>query len=226
MNPTIMRLANRLVYKNQMMVGKDSQEDNYLYLPPESVSLNMASLPSSKVPWIKLALSEQVEHTIIFLDTSLLKAAEEKVGESIRNPQEADIVKACVNSLVQCGCDGSEIGIIAPYRGQVAYVRQMVKGMGDAFASVEINTVDQYQGRDKDVIVCSFTKSKIRSGNCNASDAEAKGGILEDLRRLNVAITRAKKKLILIGNRETLKNFAPFERLFNCMDQIQFFAME
>ena len=52
------------------------------------------------------------------------------------------------------------IGVIAPFRGQVSCIQHVLAEMGQEYLSVEVNTVDQYQGRDKDIIICSFTKSK------------------------------------------------------------------
>ena len=62
--------------------------------------------------------------------------------------------------MFQCGCEATNIGVIAPFRGQVSCVQQVLAEMGQQYLSVEVNTVDQYQGRDKDIIICSFTKSK------------------------------------------------------------------
>ena len=77
---------------------------------------------------------------------------------------------------------------------------------------VEVGTVDQYQGRDKEVIIYTCTR-------CNMGDTGQKGDpkaghILLDTRRLNVAITRAKVKLIIIGDRKTLlRDYKPFQKM-------------
>ena len=75
--------------------------------------------------------------------------------------------------------------------------------------SVEVGTVDQYQGRDKLVIVYSCTRS-------NDGRGQGAGHILLDTRRLNVAVTRAKAKLIIIGDRETLvRDYQPFKNMIS-----------
>ena len=81
-----------------------------------------------------------------------------------------------------------------------------------SWSEVEVLTVDKCQGRDKDVVLLSFVRSNVEH---NA------GNLLHDWRRLNVAITRAKKKLILIGSQTTLRTVPHFGDLLNLMSQQQ-----
>lgn len=81
-----------------------------------------------------------------------------------------------------------------------------------SWSEVEVLTVDKCQGRDKDVILLSLVRS---------NDEHNAGNLLRDWRRLNVAITRAKKKLILIGSQKTLKTVRHFADLLNLMSQRQ-----
>lgn len=118
------------------------------------------------------------------------------------------------------------IGIISPFRRQVNKIREL---FGQQFLEqnhLEINTVDQYQGRDKDVIIYSC----VKSSNSNCSSVETNDSyqtpiidseLLKDERRLNVAVTRAKRKLIIIGNCHTLNRYLPFRNLFNVLDEEQ-----
>lgn len=127
-------------------------------------------------------------------------------------------------------CETShDIGIIAPYSEQVKLLRSMAS---DEYP-VEINTVDQYQGRDRDVVIYSCTKASstaVRPLWFTASYSQLiinlyhdvnfeknfqDTGILSDKRRLTVAITRAKRKLIIIANVSTLRNYAVFDELFD-----------
>ncbi len=81
--------------------------------------------------------------------------------------------------------------------------------------------MDQFQGRDKDVIVYSCTRTTVAtSGN----KSERSGDILHDLRRLNVALTRARRKAVLVGSRESLaaKYEGTFGRLFGVLDEEDF----
>lgn len=118
--------------------------------------------------------------------------------------------------------DSSSIGIIAPFRAQVELLRRQFqllkkfyesqKDTKDQAVDVEINTVDQFQGRDKDVIFYSCTKSvdPDQPEDKKASEYE----VLEDHKRLTVAMTRAKQKLIIVGDTKSLDKYTPFRNLF------------
>ena len=91
--------------------------------------------------------------------------------------------------------------------------------------TLDINTIDQFQGQDKDVIIYSCTRSTPKKTliGCELetpdNDTKRKSDIMDDKRRLNVAITRAKCKLIIIGNVRALKSYNPFERLIQFLEQ-------
>uniref|UniRef100_A0A672N518 DNA replication ATP-dependent helicase/nuclease n=1 Tax=Sinocyclocheilus grahami TaxID=75366 RepID=A0A672N518_SINGR len=105
-------------------------------------------------------------------------------------------------TFLQAGCRASDIGVIAPYRQQLKAISSLLQG--DAFKALEVNTVDKYQGRDKSIIIVSFVRSNPEG---NISE------LLQDWRRLNVAITRAKHKLLMLGSAPTLRRYAPLEKL-------------
>lgn len=109
------------------------------------------------------------------------------------------------------------IGVIAPFSAQVEVLRRVLH------KDVEVNTVDQFQGRDKQVIVLSCTKSDNPAVRRTAIEqAQAiEGDILSDLRRLTVAVTRAKVKLIIVCDVESLKCYEPFARLFRSIGALQ-----
>jgi superfamily I DNA and/or RNA helicase len=89
------------------------------------------------------------------------------------------------------------MGIITPYRAQVDYLHVLAESSAQLEPQhkfISINTVDAFQGQERDVIAISFVRS----------NEKADVGFLSDIRRTNVAITRAKKKLILIGDSATL----------------------
>uniref|UniRef100_A0A8C9WBK6 DNA replication ATP-dependent helicase/nuclease DNA2 n=1 Tax=Scleropages formosus TaxID=113540 RepID=A0A8C9WBK6_SCLFO len=133
---------------------------------------------------------------------SLVPAPELVTKGGISNPTEAFLVH-CV-----AGCHASNIGIIAPYRQQLSSISSL---LGDsAFSAVEVNTVDKYQGRDKSVVIVSFVRSHTEG---------YVGELLKDWRRLNVAVTRAKHKLIMLGCSPTLCHYAPLEKLLKHMEE-------
>ena len=100
---------------------------------------------------------------------------------------------------------GGDIGGISPYRSQLRLLRRVLSTGAEAAAldeaaAVEVDTVDRFQGRDKRVIVMSLVRSNARG---------EVGQVLGDVRRLNVAVSRAKHKLILVGSGSTLAAGSP-----------------
>ena len=91
------------------------------------------------------------------------------------------------------GLDLKDIGIVTPYAGQVRAIRDLLP---ESLQEVEVRTIDGYQGREKDVIIFS----------CVRSNSDGNIGFLSDRRRLNVALTRAKRGLVVIGNSDTLRH--------------------
>lgn len=135
---------------------------------------------------------------LLFIDTSNLKNNEEKHlkdSKSIINQSEADIATSIAKFYLETGIDPKDIGIISPYADQVNLIKDKIP--------VEVKSVDGFQGREKEIIIISTVRSN-ENGNI---------GFLKDLRRLNVAITRAKRKLIVIGNKNTLKRNSTYSKL-------------
>ena len=102
------------------------------------------------------------------------------------NPAEADAVAATVGAYRAAGVPAEDIGVIAPFRAQVAELNRRLP-------DVAVDTVDRFQGSSKEVIVVSF----VATGGLE-------GPIFEDYRRINVALTRAKKALVLVGDADAL----------------------
>ncbi|MBV0903226.1 AAA domain-containing protein [Haloarcula salina] len=111
------------------------------------------------------------------------------------NPAEADAVAEVVAAYRDAGVPADDIGVIAPYRAQVA---EITKRLPD----VAVDTVDRFQGSSKEVIVVSFVAT-------GALD----GPIFEDYRRINVALTRAKKALVLVGDADALATDEVYGRM-------------
>lgn len=140
-----------------------------------------------------------------------------------------------VCSHFQAGCKPSDIGVIAPYRQQLKTISGLLQA--SAFTGVEVNTVDRYQGRDKSLIILSFVRSTAEEGTVSVPlfpsltrqinglvDLRCLcliqlGELLKDWRRLNVAITRAKTKLLMVGSATTLRRYSPVEKLLNHLQQ-------
>ncbi len=148
--------------------------------------------------------STQKEEALLFIDTSNVDIEGEthlKDSKSIVNHIEAEISSNIVNDYLNIGVEEEDIGIISPYADQVKVIQDMTP--------VEVKTVDGFQGREKEIIIISTVRSND-NGNI---------GFLKDLRRLNVAITRAKRKLIIIGNKNTLKTNPTYDRLIKFCEE-------
>jgi len=112
------------------------------------------------------------------------------------NPTEARAVVETVGAFRQAGVPAADIGVIAPFRAQVAEITSRVP------PGITVDTVDRFQGSSKEVIVVSFVAT-------GALD----GPIFEDYRRINVALTRAKKSLVLVGDAEALSTDDTYARM-------------
>ena len=107
-----------------------------------------------------------------------------------------------------------DIGIISPYRAQTQYLRQLLKRtpfFKPIRKQISVNTVDGFQGQERDIIVISM----VRSNN------EGRIGFLQDLRRMNVAMTRARMKLLIIGNRKTLSKHRFYSKLYDYIESLK-----
>jgi regulator of nonsense transcripts 1 len=122
------------------------------------------------------------------------KVGPDDQGKPIYNQKEIDVTLSLLNSLInEYKVNPKDIGIITAYAGQKNMLKDTIKNI-DNVKNVEVNTVDGYQGDQKDYIIFST----VRSNN------EGDIGFLNDDRRVNVALTRAKYGLFILGNRETL----------------------
>ena len=139
--------------------------------------------------WLPTPLTES---PIEFIDTAGAGYDEELEpdGESRLNPQEAElVVTARCNELLEAGVPRETIAVIAPYAAQVRLLRESL-----AVPELEIDSVDGFQGREKEAVVISLVRS----------NADGEIGFLADVRRMNVALTRARRKLLVIGDSATL----------------------
>ncbi len=136
---------------------------------------------------------------VVFVDTGGKFLEQQKRGSKSRyNPQEAETVKQIIEQLKSIGVKPEDIGVITPYKDHEEYLKRLLP-------DIEVKTVDGFQGREKEVIIISLVRSNL--------DEEI--GFLDDLRRLNVALTRAKRKLIVIGDAKTLSSNETYRRFID-----------
>lgn len=158
---------------------------------------------------------------VIFFDTSNSRNPyEQNDGFSAKNNTEAEIVSEIIlPKLFENEVDPSKIAIIAPYKSQVANIKNYInQSESCVIKNIDVSTLDSFQGKEYDIIIFSFTRSSDHDHAPfeNGKKKYAKVGFLDDARRLNVAFSRAKKKLILIGNSKTLTDpKSHFDKVFN-----------
>ncbi|KAM9366704.1 DNA replication ATP-dependent helicase/nuclease DNA2 [Symphorus nematophorus] len=212
MNRQIMSLSNSLMYEGRLECGSERTATALLTLPfLHSVQSELSSYsktdPQHNLGWIQATLLPS--NPVCFLDCSMVPALESVEQGGISNHTEAALIHKLLSLLIKAGCKPSDIGVIAPYRQQLKSISALLQS--SVFTGVEVNTVDRYQGRDKSLIVLSFVRSTAEEGTL--------GELLKDWRRLNVAITRAKHKLLMVGSATTLRRYAPVEKLLNHLQQ-------
>ena len=135
---------------------------------------------------------------MLLLDTAGGNYGEETCNEgSHRNFYEADLVLKYIETLLRCGIQSSHIGVITPYNGQIELLRQLVQEKcsagGLSYEGIDIKTVDGFQGGEKECIILSLVRSNDRH----------EVGFLADPRRINVAVTRARRNVTVICDTET-----------------------
>ncbi|XP_069720229.1 DNA replication ATP-dependent helicase/nuclease DNA2 [Phaenicophaeus curvirostris] len=212
MNSKIMSLSNMLVYEGKLECGSEKVSNATVNLP-NLKKLTLEFADASKT-WLKEVLDPDMP--VCFLNTEKVPAPEHAEKGGVSNVTEAKLVISLTSLFIKAGCKPSDIGIISPYRHQLKTITDLMAKWKNR---VEVNTVDKYQGRDKSIIIVSFVRN---------SNDENLGNLLKDWRRLNVAITRAKHKLIMVGCVPTLCRYPPLEKLLCYLQSegmISFFSL-
>ncbi|KAG5878691.1 hypothetical protein JTB14_029759 [Gonioctena quinquepunctata] len=218
MNSVITALANGFTYEGNLLVGNEEIANATLTLPYKEVLVSTRK----KQSWITMVLDDSLENSVQFLDTGpvwnlqysvpwlvhnsnvITEENSQKENDSTVNIYEAAVTVSLVEALLKVGVAASQIGVISTYRSQVSQISALIKT-----EHVDVSTVDRFQGKDKSVIIYSCSKSRDTSIPRTVNKFE----ILEDKRRLTVAITRAKHKLIIVGDVQTLVEYSTFRKL-------------
>ncbi|KAF9433427.1 hypothetical protein BGZ76_009475 [Entomortierella beljakovae] len=197
MNEQIMKFPSAQLYQN-ILVADDSCREWLLKDLPE-------------VKKSKGDEESDVDHALVYLDTSMAGMIEETenqddpvnssmgggIDDSKLNRGEAATVVEYVKNLMKIGVAAQDIAIITPYSAQNALLKQHLK---EDYPDIEIGTVDGFQGREKQAIILTLVRS----------NDTGEVGFLSDRRRLNVAMTRSKRHLCIVGDSETLSKKDPF----------------
>lgn len=191
MHPCLAEFPNQMFYENLLQNGVDEREREH---------------PGINFPW------PSSETPIIFWSTF---GNEEKLANEVSymNLKEAQKCERVVTRFLEQGISPTQIGIITTYQGQRIYLIQHMSKYGpmheNLYCQVEIESIDAFQGREKDYIILS----------CVRSNKSRDLGFLSDFRRLNVALTRAKYGLVLIGNPSVLSESAIWYHLLAYLRQ-------
>lgn len=141
---------------------------------------------------------------VVFYDTAgceyFERTQDEGEGDegSKCNENEVSVVKGWVDRLISAGVLSSQIAVITPYQAQVSLLSNVIRPLYGL--DIEIGTVDGMQGREKDAVIISLVRS----------NEKREVGFLKDKRRLNVAMTRAKRHLCVVGDSSTVQHGSPF----------------
>lgn len=172
-------------------------------------------------PEVKYRSILDFDTPIEWINTEGMDCNEEFVGENygrINKPEAELSIAQLKEYITKIGrerflSERIDVGLISPYKAQVQYLRRLVRN--DAFfkpyrQAITINTVDGFQGQECDVILISLVRA----------NEEGQIGFLNDLRRMNVAITRARMKLIILGDASTLTRHAFYKKLYGYIESL------
>jgi len=148
------------------------------------------------IPDVTVANRLVMDESVLELISVKGKELMQKDSKSYYNDEEINQVEKRVNLLLKKGIEPDQIAVISPYKAQA-------KKLSKRLPDLEVDTVDAFQGREKDVVIISFVRS----------NETAALGFLKDYRRLNVSISRAKSKLILIGHLKLLRTNPMYNEL-------------
>lgn len=208
----VMSLSNKLIYDGLLKCGSQEVANSTIQIPnmdnlrhhhysPSTLSLAPKSICPGSIPglcWIHDLVDPSTKVSFVNTDPLLPLSREEAKGNRIVNPTEAALCTQLVESLLSVGVPATDIGIMTHYRSQLSLLKDSMRSHPD----IEMHTADRFQGRDKEVVILSLVRS---------NDAKSIGELLKDWRRINVAFTRAKTKLLVIGSKETLMGKGPNE---------------
>ena len=205
----IQTLSNKLIYNGCLKCGTQSVATRSLSVPAmdslekhhhTTQSLFSASFrracsgPKLGACWIRDLLDPS--RKACFVNTDQLAPDSREVlehGARITNPCEVALTCQLVESLLTVGIQPTDLGVMTLYRSQLALLRRALRHR----SGIEMHTADKFQGRDKEIIILSLVRS---------NEQQTIGELLKDWRRVNVALTRARTKLLILGSKDTIVN--------------------
>jgi len=205
--PATMLLVQHRMHADIMRFPSASMYDDLLVAAPEVAGHTLADLDVRDDP--------QRPGAVWFIDTAGADVPEEhaededgNVDPSTRNPGHAARVAAEVRRVLSRGVRPQDLAVIAAYDAQVRLLRELLAD--ERAAGVEVGTVDSFQGREQEVVVVDLVRSNDRG----------EVGFLAETRRMNVALTRARRLLLVVGDSATLGRHPYYAQFFEAMDAL------
>lgn len=197
MHNDIMKFSSDVFYENSLQADESVRSALLTDLP----TVTDSPLTNCPVHFIDTAGASYDEET-------------EPNGDSRLNPLEAELVVKKIYELLECGLNPNMIAVISPYSAQVKLLRELLSAQaaedGGLSKAIEIDSVDGFQGREKEAVIVSLVRS----------NREGEVGFLADTRRMNVALTRARRKLIVIGDSATITSHGFYQRMLEYFESI------
>lgn len=204
----IMLLSNTLIYSGRLKCGTPEVASRSLKVPNiaglKQHHANPLTQPSSGRSlclgtsqgrcWLRDMLEPSAKTLLVNTDTLFPQALETAQGSRIVNATEAALCTQLVEAFISAGISAHDIGVITFYRSQLALLKQNLRYH---LPELEMHTADKFQGRDKEVVILSCVRS---------NSEKHVGDLLRDWRRVNVAFTRARTKLLVVGSKGTLRD--------------------
>jgi DNA replication ATP-dependent helicase Dna2 len=203
----IMLLSNTLIYSGRLKCGTQQVAARSLEIPNihalenfhsagfgSSYGQGMCMGADHGRCWLRDLVDPSAKTLLVNTDPLGTAALEAAQGQRVVNHAEAVICSQLVESFIASGISAQNIGVITFYRSQLAVLRQTLRRYSP---DLEMHTADKFQGRDKEVVILSCVRNNPENHV---------GDLLRDWRRVNVAFTRARTKLLVVGSRSTLRD--------------------
>lgn len=203
MNNLIMQWSSKEFYNSKLEAHETVANHTLWDLVSSSETLSfLEDFPDRGAPLLLIDTADCPGYNeMISADAAVVASG---IDDSKYNAGEAQLAFDHMKILVSdLKISPSAVAIITPYNAQVSFIRTLIDAQGDLFAGVEVGTVDGFQGREKECIVFSFVRSNDKH----------EIGFLKESRRTNVAVTRAKRQICIVGDSNTLNRHSFYKRL-------------
>jgi len=225
MHENIATILSNLMYEGKLQSHNSVKARTLFHLPHVTTTTTTTTTTktqkeekdkSSSIPFTLPAVQNA---SLLLIDTSGCDMHEStnKTTGSKFNEGEAELVAQQVRNLCNIGLKPEEIAVITPYNGQVELLRSMLL---EEFSKLEIRSVDGFQGCEREAVVLSLVRSSNSNKRGGRNNTNTNGiGFLKDDRRLNVAVSRAKRQCCIICDYETVQQSFFLKQLLNWFEE-------